>query len=83
MKTVKAFDIDGVEIKNGNLVEIAELQDINHPWIKVGNTFRVAKWADRSLGEEKFIVVFLRTKNWHRLCGVGVQDKQLRVVSEQ
>lgn len=82
MKRVKAFDIDGVEIKQGDLVKIVRTPSVKHGWLKVGNTLRVTNWEDRSLGKNH-IIVFLKSKKGGNNCGMGVQDNRLMVIPEK
>ncbi len=79
---IKAFDINGNEIKHGNIVKIVETPDVTHSWLRVGNTLRVSHWEDRSIGKTEYICVFLESKKGNRLCQLGVQDKRLEIVKK-
>lgn len=80
MERVKAFDINGTEIKRGNLVKIVEAPNVEHGWLKVGNTLFVTHWEDRTLGKSPYICVFLESKRGRKSCRLGVQDNRLEVV---
>lgn len=81
MGKVKAYDVDGTEIKKGDLVQIVAEPNVKHAWLKVGNTLRVGDWEDRRMGrKEEYIVVFLKSKSGGKYCQTGIQDKRLKVV---
>lgn len=81
VKRVQAFDINGTEIKHNDLVKIVVKPEVNHSWLRVGNTLKVSYWEDRTLGNSEYICVFLKSKGEGKMCGMGVQDKRLEVVS--
>lgn len=79
----KALDVNGTEIKRNDLVKVVKDARNNHAWLRVGNTLRVIRWEDRPwFGEEKYIVVFLKSKKGGRHCSMGIQDKLLEVIEE-
>jgi len=80
VKIVKALDVNGTEIKSGDIVKIVKTPDVSHAWLRVGNTLRVARWEDRSLSKDEYICVFLKSKKGGRMCSLGVQDARLEVV---
>lgn len=80
MKIVRAYGMDGVEIRPGDKVEIMEEKDgFPHAWLKVGAKKTVAYIENRSLGKGEFIVVFFRTKGGS-ILRQGMHDKKLRKV---
>lgn len=82
MKRVKAFDVNGREIKANDLVKVVNNPEPYHAWLKEGNTLRVSYWQDRSLGKTPYIIVFLRSKGAGKLCSQGLQDIKLEVIGE-
>lgn len=82
MRTVKAFDVNGTEIKSSDIVKIVKTPDVKHAWLKVGNTLRVSHWEDRALGKTEYICVFLKSKKGGKQCSLGVQDIRLEVIND-
>lgn len=81
MVRAEAFDINGTSIKHGDLVKVVAEDNSSHAWIRVGNTFRVSWWEDRSgfLGAD-YMCVFLKSKKGGRMLSQGIQDKKLLVI---
>jgi hypothetical protein len=80
MEEVRAIDVNDVEIKRGDIVKIVKQPRVDHSWLSVGNTLRVAYWEDRSLGGLPYIIVFLESKKGRKLCSLGVESKNLEVI---
>jgi hypothetical protein len=80
MEKLKAIDVKNIEIKRGDIVKIVKTPIVEHGWLRVGNTLRVAYWENRSLGDIPYICVFLESKKGGKLCSLGVEDKRLEVV---
>lgn len=77
---MKAIDINGKEIKKGQIVKIIH-DDNDHNWLKKGNTLRVRYWENRSFCKKNpFVVVFLESKKGGKLCSSGVLDRKLEVL---
>lgn len=75
----KAFDVNGTEIRSGNIVKIVKAPLVKHNWLRVGNTLRVSYWEERPLGND-YICVFLESKTGGKICSMGIQDKRLEVI---
>lgn len=75
----KAYDATGKEIKHEDLVQVLYRPPYNnHPWLTPGNTLRVSHWDNRIS-----MVVFLKSKNSNRVCSIGLDEKNIKIIARK
>lgn len=78
---MKAYDANGSEIKRNDIVKIIKTTS-NHSWLRVGNTLRVSSWDNRNwFGEDRHVILFLKSKNGSRYCQTGIHEKNVIVIN--
>lgn len=77
---MKAIDVNGVEIKSGDIVRIIHVPEhTNHGWLRVGNTLKVRYTEDRRPFVSS-VLCFLESKKGGKLCHSGMACNHLELV---
>lgn len=79
MVKIKAYDIDGREIKKGDLIEIINNPKPFHHWLKEGNKLYVTGYEFRLTS----MVVFFESKGSRLKCSQGLDGNKIRILQRE